>query len=304
MQSQTNERFGSSVWLEYLPVTQGVASSSLVRTARQRLSDFDSLFCFMSKRMRMIVYPNFKINIGLNIVRKRADGYHDLQTVFYPVDTICDELEINKIGSGLRLTVQNVENLCADEDNLCVKAFRLLQKHYPIDGVDIRLKKNIPFGAGLGGGSADAAFAIKVYNQLFNLDLTNEQLRQFVSQLGSDTAFFIDNSPAFAQGRGEIMKPINLDLSDYKIEIVKPEFSISTKEAYAGVTPHPAETDLMQSIQQPIEKWKTLIHNDFEDSLFVKYPQLQEMKQKFYDCGALYASLSGSGSAVYGIFRK
>lgn len=252
----------------------------------------------------MIVYPNFKINIGLNIVRKRPDGYHDLQTVFYPVSNICDELEIQRMDAGLRLTVENVDDLCADEDNLCVKAFRLLQKHFPIDGVDIRLKKNIPFGAGLGGGSADAAFAIKVYNELFQLNLTNEQLRQFIAQLGSDTAFFIDNTPAYAEGRGEMMTAINLDLSNYRIEVVKPDFSISTKEAYASVNPKEPEIDLLQAIHQPIEKWKSLIHNDFEDSLFIKFPQLQSIKQDFYARGALYASLSGSGSAVYGIFPQ
>jgi 4-diphosphocytidyl-2-C-methyl-D-erythritol kinase len=252
----------------------------------------------------MITYPNFKINIGLNIVAKRADGFHDLQTVFYPVDTLKDELEINRTGEGVRLSVFHVDNLCATEDNLCVKAFRLLQKHFDIDGVEIKLTKNIPFGAGLGGGSADAAFALKMYNELFQLQLSTNELQNLAAQLGSDTAFFIENRPVYATGRGEIMTSINLDLSDYKIEVIKPDFSISTKEAYAGVHPQQPEIDLNELIQKPISEWKYCIHNDFEDTLFVKYPRLQEIKDDFYARGAVYASLSGSGSAVYGIFKK
>ena len=251
----------------------------------------------------MITYPNFKINIGLNIVAKRADGFHDLQTVFYPVDTLKDELEINRIDKGVQLSVFRVDNLCATEDNLCVKAFRLLQKLFDIDGVEIKLTKNIPFGAGLGGGSADAAFALKMYNELFQLQLSSSKLQNLAAQLGSDTAFFVENSPVYATGRGEIMTPINLDLSDYKIEVIKPDFSISTKEAYAGVHPQQPKINLNELIQKPISEWKHCIHNDFEDTLFVKYPQLQEVKNNFYAHGAVYASMSGSGSAVYGIFQ-
>lgn len=251
----------------------------------------------------MITYPNFKINIGLNIVAKRADGFHDLQTVFYPVDTLKDELEINRIDKGVQLSVFRVDNLCATEDNLCVKAFRLLQKLFDIDGVEIKLTKNIPFGAGLGGGSADAAFALRMYNELFQLQLSTNELQNLAAQLGSDTAFFIENRPVYATGRGEIMTPINMDLSDYKIEVIKPDFSISTKEAYAGVHPQQPEISLNDLIQKPISEWKHCIRNDFEDTLFVKYPQLQEIKDDFYARGAMYASMSGSGSAVYGIFK-
>lgn len=250
----------------------------------------------------MITYPNFKINIGLNIVAKRADGFHELQTVFYPVDTLKDVLEINRIERGVQLSVRNVDNLCADEDNLCVKAFRLLQRQFDIDGVDIKLTKNIPFGAGLGGGSADAAFALKMYNELFQLQLSSMELRDLAAQLGSDTAFFIENRPVYATGRGEIMTPLDLDLSAYKIEMIKPNFSISTKEAYAGVHPQQPAENLDMLICRPISEWKQFIHNDFEDSLFPKYPALQEIKDDFYARGAVYASMSGSGSAVYGIF--
>lgn len=252
----------------------------------------------------MITHPNFKINLGLHIVSKRSDGFHELQTVFYPVHTLCDELEINRIEKGVRLSVQNVTNLCADEENLCVRAFRLLQRQFDIDGVEIKLTKNIPFGAGLGGGSADAAFALKMYNELFQLQLSSMELRDLAAQLGSDTVFFVENSPVYATGRGEIMTPINLDLSDYKIEIIKPDFSISTKEAYAGVQPQQPEISLNELIQKPICEWRHFIHNDFEDTLFVKYPQLQELKDDFYARGAVYASMSGSGSAVYGIFQR
>ena len=251
----------------------------------------------------MITHPNFKINLGLYIVSKRSDGFHELQTVFYPVDTLKDELEINRIDKGVQLSVFRVDNLCATEDNLCVKAFRLLQKLFDIDGVEIKLTKNIPFGAGLGGGSADAAFALRMYNELFQLQLSTNELQNLAAQLGSDTAFFIENRPVYATGRGEIMTPINMDLSDYKIEVIKPDFSISTKEAYAGVHPQQPEISLNDLIQKPISEWKHCIRNDFEDTLFVKYPQLQEIKDDFYARGAVYASMSGSGSAVYGIFK-
>lgn len=249
-------------------------------------------------------FPNFKINIGLNIIRKREDGFHDLKTVFYPVHSLTDELEINRVERGVHLTVSNVENLCADEDNLCVKAFRLLQKHFNIDGVEIKLTKNIPFGAGLGGGSADAAFALKMYNELFSLGLDEKELCNFAAQLGSDTAFFILNQPVYAEGRGELMTPIDIDLSDYYIEIDKPDFSISTKEAYRGVKPRKPEFELKELISKPIENWKTSVYNDFEITLCQKYPILTEKKEKFYRRGAIYASLSGSGSALYGIFQK
>ncbi len=252
----------------------------------------------------MITYPNFKINIGLNIVAKRVDGFHELQTVFYPVDTLKDKLAINRIEEGVQLSVFHVDNLCATEDNLCVKAFRLLQQHFDIDGVEIKLTKNIPFGAGLGGGSADAAFALKMYSELFQLQLSSSELCDFAAQLGSDTAFFIENRPVYATGRGEIMTPLDLDLSAYRIEVIKPDFSISTKEAYAGVHPQKPEISLKELIQKPISEWKHCIHNDFEDTLFVKYPQLQEIKDDFYARGAVYASMSGSGSAVYGIFQR
>lgn len=252
----------------------------------------------------MKTFPHFKINIGLNIVAKRPDGFHELQTVFYPVDTMKDELEIEKIGKGVELEVQGVENLCAMEDNLCIRAFRLLQQQFPIDGVRVVLTKHIPFGAGLGGGSADAAFALKMYNELFELHLGKAELLNLAAALGSDTAFFIEDAPMYATGRGELMQPVPLDLSNYRIQIVKPDFGISTKEAYAGITPKMPTYSLEQWICRPVEEWKNIIVNDFEVSLFLKYPELQKIKEQLYADGAVYASMSGSGSAMFGIFKK
>lgn len=252
----------------------------------------------------MKAFPHFKINIGLNIVSKRSDGFHELQTVFYPVDTIRDELDINRIEKGVSLEVRGVENLCPMEENLCIKAFRLLQQHFSIDGVNVVLTKNIPFGAGLGGGSADAAVALKMYNELFDLKLSKSELLELAAKLGSDTAFFIEDQAVYATGRGELMQPVPLDLSNYRIQIVKPDFGISTKEAYSGVTPHFPSYSLEECIQQPISEWKENIVNDFEQSLFPKFPELQRIKEQLYADGALYASLSGSGSALFGIFPK
>lgn len=252
----------------------------------------------------MKAFPHFKINIGLNIVSKRADGFHELQTVFYPVDTIRDELDINRIEKGVSLEVRGVVNLCPPEENLCVRAFRLLQQHFPIDGINVVLTKNIPFGAGLGGGSADAAVALKMYNELFDLKLSKAELLELAAKLGSDTAFFIEDQAVYATGRGELMQPVPLDLSNYRIQIVKPDFGISTKEAYSGVTPHFPSYSLKECIQRPITEWKDNIVNDFEQSLFPKFPELQRIKEQLYADGALYASLSGSGSALFGIFPK
>lgn len=252
----------------------------------------------------MKAFPHFKINIGLNIVAKRPDGFHELQTVFYPVDTIRDELDINRIEKGVNVEVRGVENLCPMEENLCIKAFRLLQQYFSIDGIDVVLTKNIPFGAGLGGGSADAAVALKMYNELFDLKLSKAELLELAAKLGSDTAFFIEDQAVYATGRGELMQAIPLDLSNYRLQIVKPDFGISTKEAYSGVTPHQPSYSLRDCIQRPVSEWKDVIANDFEQSLFPKFPELLQIKEKLYADGALYASLSGSGSALFGIFQK
>ncbi len=247
---------------------------------------------------------NAKINIGLHIVGKRPDGYHNLQTIFYPTDFFYDNLTVKKSEKELVFLVESSENIGTSEDNLCVKAFRLLQKKYGISGVEISLTKGIPSGAGLGGGSADAAFTLKLLNQLFNLSISQFELSEYALMLGSDVPFFISNEPVFATGRGEIMTPLNLDLSKYELKIVKPDINISTKEAYECITPKQPQSSLIELIKSPIAKWKSLIINDFEESLFKKYPVLADTKQKLYDEGAEYASMSGSGSACFGLFKK
>lgn len=250
---------------------------------------------FVSKRV------NCKINIGLQIIRKREDGFHEIHTVFYPTDFYNDLLSIES-NDSFELVCQSSQEIGRAEDNLCTRAFRLLQADFSIPNVRIALEKNIPTGAGLGGGSADAAFTLKMLAEMFELPLGNEQLKAYAAQLGSDVPFFIDNRPVYATGRGEMMSEIDLDLSGHEIRIIKPDVSVSTREAYAGVTPHLPETDLRLAIQQPLSDWKNTIHNDFEDSIFKIHPQLEIIKRQFYEEGAAYAAMTGSGTAVFGIF--
>ena len=245
---------------------------------------------------------NCKINIGLQVVRKRSDGYHDLQTIFYPTDFFTDILTIEDNVQSYELVCKTMQDIGYWKDNLCTKAFQLLQRDFQIPNVRIHLEKRIPTGAGLGGGSADAAFTLTMLKKLFKLPLTSEQLKEYAAQLGSDVPFFIENKPVYATGRGEIMSPLPFFLTDHEIRIKKPDFSVSTKEAYAGITPQMPEVELPKAIMRPMKEWKELIHNDFEDSIFQKYPSLKTLKQKFYEEGALYSSMTGSGTAVYGIF--
>lgn len=247
---------------------------------------------------------NAKINIGLHIVNKRPDGYHNIETVFYPTDFFRDCLSISKNEHGLTFTIDSDEDLGNADDNLCVKAFRLIQKDYGIPGADIQLRKGIPSGAGLGGGSADAAFTLKMLNELFHLDIPFKTLAEYALLLGSDVPFFLFNKPMCATGRGEILSPIDLDLSNYKLKIVKPDVRISTKEAYSGVTPQNPPISLRDALKKPVEQWKDLISNDFEKSLFAKYPELEKTKQDLYSEGAIYASMTGSGSAFFSISKK
>ena len=245
---------------------------------------------------------NAKINIGLQIVRKREDGYHDLQTVFYPTDFFTDFLRISPYDQEIVFNMESQEDLGSADNNLCVKAFRLLQKDFGISNVEIFLRKGIPSGAGLGGGSADAAFTLKMLRDIFQLPVTEEKMIEYALQLGSDVPFFLYNKPMYATGRGEIMTPIDLDLSPYRLKIVKPDIHISTKEAYTGVTPHESKVFLPQVLQQDVRTWKEVVVNDFESPLFVKIPELKSVKEELYREGALYASMSGSGSAFFGLF--
>ncbi len=252
----------------------------------------------------MITYPNAKINIGLNICSKRPDGFHNIETVFVPID-LYDALEIHQdttIDSDFQFT--NTGKIINDsvDNNLCIKALRLLKAHYCIPPVSIHLHKYIPFGAGLGGGSADAAFTLKMLNILFNLNIEDNNLSKYAAMLGADCSFFIKNKAAFGKEKGDVLNEIELDLSTYKCMLVFPEIQIATAEAYSLAKPQLPENSLFDAIRKPIEDWKNYIKNDFEEAIFGKYPVLQQIKNKLYENGAVYAAMSGSGSAVFGIF--
>jgi 4-diphosphocytidyl-2-C-methyl-D-erythritol kinase len=251
----------------------------------------------------MISFPNAKINIGLNITRRRPDGYHDLETVFYPIkiNDVLEIVESDKMdfyASGLGIPGRV-------EDNLCLKGYDLLKKDFPgLPPVNIHLHKHIPIGAGLGGGSADAAFFIKLVNQTFTLGLDTAQMRDYARQLGADCAFFIESKPVYAFGKGDEFEPVAIDLSAYHIVLVMPPAHVSTAEAYRGVVPKPAEGPLKGHITFPVREWRYVIKNDFEDSIFKNHPVIRGVKASLYEAGALYASMSGSGASVFGIFQK
>jgi len=249
----------------------------------------------------MIVYPNAKINIGLNILEKRADGYHELSSVFYPVKDLCDILEVLP-STKFYFSSSGIE--IPGEENICAKAFEMLKQDFDIDNVKIHLHKQIPIGAGLGGGSADGAFMLKAINILFDLKLSASQLEKYAFQLGADCPFFIENIPRYVQGIGENMSSVDLDFSASKLKFIFPELHISTAEAYGGIIPKTPATNLMDLINQPIENWKGKVKNDFEVTAFTKHPQLEKMKEQLYDDGAIYASMSGSGSVLYGVFDR
>jgi len=249
----------------------------------------------------MIVFPNAKINIGLNVVSKRPDGYHNLETIFYPVK-LTDALEMVS-SDKLQISVSGISIEGNIADNLVIKAYRLLQSDFNLPPVHFHLHKVIPTGTGLGGGSSDAAFALRMLNESFQLDLSLEQLMKYATGLGADCAFFIRNKPAFAKGIGDQFEDIILDLAEYKILIAIPSFSVSTPVAYAGINPQIPEFNLKEIESIPVEKWKDLVMNDFEKSIFQKYPEIKRIKETMYQMDALFASMSGSGSAVFGIFR-
>jgi 4-diphosphocytidyl-2-C-methyl-D-erythritol kinase len=252
----------------------------------------------------MISYPNAKINIGLNIVEKRPDGYHNIETVFYPIG-LCDILEIGPSETCTDYSFSS-SGILLDGDpevNLIVKAYRLLRSHYQFPAIDITLIKQIPFGAGLGGGSADAAFTLKSINQLFELKISPKKLENLAAKLGADCPVFIRNKPVFATGIGNVFTSIDLSLKGYFLLLVKPDIHVSTPEAYSLVVPEMPEISLSELIKQPITEWKDTIKNDFEKSVFVKYPLIEKIKNNLYEMGAIYASMSGSGSSLYGLFK-
>jgi 4-diphosphocytidyl-2-C-methyl-D-erythritol kinase len=252
----------------------------------------------------MVCFPGAKINIGLNIVAKREDGFHDIETVFYPIN-LCDILEIipsskenaEMESSGLILDVN-------DKDNICMKAYQILKQDFKLPSVEIYLHKIIPSGAGLGGGSSDAANTLKLINQIFELEISVIQLKKYAAVLGSDCSFFIENTVSFAYGRGELVEAITLNLSNYYIYLIKPDVFISTADAYKSMVCSRPEKSLKELINLPVEKWKGQITNDFEKNIFQRFPKLDHIRQDLYNAGAVYASMSGSGSSIYGIFYE
>jgi 4-diphosphocytidyl-2-C-methyl-D-erythritol kinase len=252
----------------------------------------------------MLTFPNAKINLGLDIVEKRPDGYHNIETVFYPIG-LSDVLEVEPSETCADYSFSS-SGIALDgdpEDNLIVKAYRLLRAEYQFPPIDISLVKQIPFGAGLGGGSADAAFMLKALNELFELKITPKKLEKMAAKLGADCPVFIRNKPIFATGIGNVFTSIDLSLKGYFLLLVKPDIHVSTPEAYSLVLPEKPETSLSELIKQPISEWKNTIKNDFEKSVFSRYPAIEKIKNDLYEMGAIYASMSGSGSSVFGIFE-
>lgn len=255
----------------------------------------------------MIVYPNAKINIGLSVIGKREDGFHNLETVLYPLPGLRDILEINRSGGAKGVCEFENTGLsidCEEEKNLVVRAYKLLAAPFDLPGVNISLHKVIPYAAGLGGGSSDAAFTLNALNEYFELKIPERNLLNYAARLGSDCAFFIRNRPAFAGGKGELLEDIDLVLEDYEVMVVKPDCAVSTKEAYAGITPREAIYDLHDLNNLPLDNWKERVKNDFEETIFKKYPEIERIKNELYAQGAVYASMTGSGSGVFGIFPR
>ena len=303
----------------------------------------------------MITNPNVKINLGLNVLRKREDGFHDLETLFVPYFGISDTLEIivgddysrtsaalfSKYGEGvptsqgsmkpegvfgveteessapkivqgisedgkLMITIARRDGVDWDPlKDLTAKAYYILSEDHEMPPVKIFLEKTSPVGAGLGGGSADAAFALKMLNELCNLELTEQQLTAYAARLGSDCAFFIYNRPMIGEGRGEVLTEYQIDLNGYEIQVLTPEgIAVSTKDAYGGIRPHLPEVPLRDALQKPVEEWDGVLVNDFEETVFAKYPELAAIKRSLYDSGAVYASMSGSGSALFAVYVK
>lgn len=280
----------------------------------------------------MITNPNVKINLGLNVLRKREDGFHDLETLFVPYFGIKDTLEIitgddfsttsamlfakyNGVEQGLvqgisedgklMITIAREEGVDWDPlKDLTAKAYFILAEDFTLPPVKIFLEKTSPVGAGLGGGSADAAFALKMLNELCGLGLSDQKLAEYASRLGSDCAFFIYNRPMIGEGRGEILTEWPVDISGYDLQVLTPEgVSVSTKDAYSGIRPHLPEVPLRDALARPVEEWNGVLVNDFEETVFAKYPELDAIKRSLYECGAVYASMSGSGSALFALFK-
>jgi 4-diphosphocytidyl-2-C-methyl-D-erythritol kinase len=246
---------------------------------------------------------NCKINLGLRVVRRREDGFHDIETVMLPVCGLFDTVSVSAHHDGSMLEVSGAEIDCPAEKNICMRALRLVQREYGIGEACIKLHKQIPSQAGLGGGSADAAFTLRALNEEFARGLSDARLEELGARLGSDVPFFVRNIPQFCTGRGEVMSPVEVDLNGRWLVIVKPGTAVSTAEAYAGITPYEGGIPIPEILRRPIGEWRELLVNDFEKSVFARYPEIGWLKAQLYAQGALYASMSGSGSALFGIFN-
>lgn len=258
----------------------------------------------------MISFPIAKINLGLNVVEKRPDGYHNLQTVFYPIP-IKDALEVHVMDEAFPsdydcdLKVTNITIEGDEQRNLVVRAYQLLKQDFPtLPRIHSHLWKGIPTQAGMGGGSSDCAYMMLLLNQQFQLGLTDEQLIEYAAKLGADCAFFILSRPCYAEGIGEKLQPIDLSLSGYYIAVVRPDIPVPTKEAFSRIRPHYPALNCRETVMQPVETWRDTLINDFEESVFALHPEIGNIKQQLYDMGATYAAMSGSGSALFGLFKK
>ena len=257
----------------------------------------------------MLTLPNAKINLGLNVVAKRADGYHDLETVFYPVP-ITDALEVfpmdphfpSAVDCDLKVTNIHIEG--DEQKNLVVRAYQLLKQDFPtLPRIHAHLYKGIPTQAGMGGGSSDCGFMITLLNRQFQLGLTDQQMIDYAARLGADCAFFVLNQPCYAEGIGERLEPIALDLKDWYLAVVRPDIPVSTREAFSLIHPeHPAQ-NCRDIVMQPVETWRDALTNDFEKSVFALHPEIGSIKDQLYEMGAVYAAMSGSGSSLFGLFR-
>jgi 4-diphosphocytidyl-2-C-methyl-D-erythritol kinase len=254
----------------------------------------------------VVTFPNCKINLGLHILRKRGDGFHDLETVFYPIP-LTDALEvIHKTNNQktVSFTSSGIVIDGKDEDNICIKAYELLKKDFDLPPVKIHLHKTIPIGAGLGGGSSDGSFMLLLLNKKFSLNISEEKLIEYALQLGSDCPFFIKNKVCYATQRGEKLTPISLDLSGYKIVLINPGIHINTSWAFSQIHPTENRTSILEIIQEPVKNWKEKLSNDFEKAVFKHHSAIKKIKEELYQQGAVYSSMSGSGSTVFGLFEK
>lgn len=258
----------------------------------------------------MITFPIAKINLGLNVVSKRPDGYHNLETVFYPVKMVRDALEVTEMHPDFPsptpcdIKISNIAIEGDEQSNLVVRAYNAIAAKHPLPRVHTHLYKGIPTQAGMGGGSSDCAYMITLLNNMFSINMSTQEMTDIAATLGADCPFFILSQPAYAEGIGERLEPISLDLSNYHIAVVRPDIPVSTKEAFSLISPKPSTINCRDIVKQPVEEWRNLLVNDFETSVFALHPEIGDIKERLYSLGAHYAAMSGSGSSVFGLFTE